>query len=165
MNVELMLQVADVIEAHPEIYNQREWCGTTCCIAGHALALSYAVQPREVLVRAMHKMHIRVALAYCKHSARVWAMHLIPALAQDALDIDEPMADILFGCGLHWPPPFRLHGPSDPVGDSIKAAAYLRWLVQREQLPRIIDVKLTIGEVQPIPQDRVEVEEQEAVLV
>jgi hypothetical protein len=164
MNVELMLQVADAIEAHPETYNQREWCGTTCCIAGHALALSYAVQPREVLASAMNKLDLG-AYAFSMHSARVWAMHAIPALAQDALDIDEPMADILFGCGLHWPPPFRLHGPSDSVGDSIKAAAYLRWLVQREQLPRIIDVKLTIGEVQPIPQDRVEVEEQEAVLV
>jgi hypothetical protein len=41
MNVEMMLKVADYIEQHPEQYNQSEWCGTECCIAGHALALHY----------------------------------------------------------------------------------------------------------------------------
>lgn len=58
MNRELMLKVADVIEKHPEKYEQRYWlrdtsfavgplpnltkadysrCGTVCCIAGHAV--------------------------------------------------------------------------------------------------------------------------------
>lgn len=36
-NRELLLKIADKIERQPETYNQGEWCGTACCVAGHAL--------------------------------------------------------------------------------------------------------------------------------
>lgn len=40
MNVKLLLKVRDHILAHPETYNQANWCGTASCFAGHALLLS-----------------------------------------------------------------------------------------------------------------------------
>lgn len=46
-NEELFRQVAEAIETKPELYNQGGWyymddddCGTTCCIAGWAVAIS-----------------------------------------------------------------------------------------------------------------------------
>lgn len=30
-----LLRVAAKIIKHPELYNQENWCGTACCIAGH----------------------------------------------------------------------------------------------------------------------------------
>jgi len=45
MNSELLLQIADAIEAKPELYDQGTWgtydeCGTKACIAGWATSLS-----------------------------------------------------------------------------------------------------------------------------
>jgi len=43
---QLFLDIADAIEAQPELYNQGQWfdydmdCRTTCCIAGWALRLA-----------------------------------------------------------------------------------------------------------------------------
>ncbi len=40
-NTELFDEIADVIEAHPESYNQGTWgCGSAFCVAGHAASLS-----------------------------------------------------------------------------------------------------------------------------
>lgn len=44
-NRELFYRIAELIEANPELYNQRSWgrstpCGTAQCIAGHAAALA-----------------------------------------------------------------------------------------------------------------------------
>jgi hypothetical protein len=36
MNMQRFRQVLAYIEAHPEEWNQREWCGSECCFAGHA---------------------------------------------------------------------------------------------------------------------------------
>lgn len=42
-NAELIRKVADKIAAEPETYDQTDWarydpiCGTTCCVAGHAM--------------------------------------------------------------------------------------------------------------------------------
>ena len=48
LNTELLLKVADAIEEHPDLYDQSSYgrmkdplkCGTPCCVAGWALALS-----------------------------------------------------------------------------------------------------------------------------
>jgi len=40
VNVELLKKTLAHIEAHPEEWNQLEWCGTSCCFAGHAALLS-----------------------------------------------------------------------------------------------------------------------------
>jgi len=44
-NRELFYRIAELIEANPELYDQRSWggstpCGTAQCIAGHAAALA-----------------------------------------------------------------------------------------------------------------------------
>lgn len=31
----ILKEVADKIEKHPKSYDQTNWCGTACCIAGH----------------------------------------------------------------------------------------------------------------------------------
>lgn len=44
INKELLLKVADVIEAYPENFNMRDFfndCGTTACIAGWCVSLAY----------------------------------------------------------------------------------------------------------------------------
>ncbi len=45
INSELFRQIADVIEAKPELYDKNTWgftreCGTAHCVAGHAASLS-----------------------------------------------------------------------------------------------------------------------------
>lgn len=45
LNSELMHQVADAIEAFPELFNMGDWaqaseCGTTCCVAGWAVKIA-----------------------------------------------------------------------------------------------------------------------------
>jgi len=48
MNVKLLKKVRDYIAKHPEKYDQSTWCGTACCIAGHAVALGRAATRKEV---------------------------------------------------------------------------------------------------------------------
>lgn len=40
MNVKLLKQVRDFIGTHPEQFNQENWCGSACCVAGHAVKLA-----------------------------------------------------------------------------------------------------------------------------
>lgn len=42
LNRARILAVADVIERHPDWYDQNTWEGRPCCIAGHALRLARA---------------------------------------------------------------------------------------------------------------------------
>jgi hypothetical protein len=44
MNVGLLLQVRERILASPENYNQAAYCGTICCIAGHAVQIALPAQ-------------------------------------------------------------------------------------------------------------------------
>lgn len=48
MNVTLLKQVRDYIKAHPTKYDQHNFCGTACCIAGHAAILSGAMTSKAV---------------------------------------------------------------------------------------------------------------------
>jgi hypothetical protein len=40
MNYENFNAVLTHIERHPEQWDQKNWCGTSCCIAGHAAHMS-----------------------------------------------------------------------------------------------------------------------------
>ena len=40
MNTELLREIADHIERHPDEFDQKAWCGTACCVGGRAVALS-----------------------------------------------------------------------------------------------------------------------------
>jgi len=46
MNRERFAAVLARIEAHPELWNQRQWCGTAHCFAGHAVDL-YGPAPEK----------------------------------------------------------------------------------------------------------------------
>jgi hypothetical protein len=53
MNIENYLATLAAVEANPEHWNQREWCGTSHCFAGFAAALAgieEAVVHRESVV-------------------------------------------------------------------------------------------------------------------
>jgi hypothetical protein len=40
MNTELLKEVAETILNNPAKYNQENYCGTSCCIAGHAMLIA-----------------------------------------------------------------------------------------------------------------------------
>lgn len=169
MNVELMLQVADHIETHYETYNQSEWCGTTCCIAGHALCLAYAVEPTKVLAFAMDKLGLR-EIIMTPSLQREWAAHVIPRMAAQLLDLDEDTADELFAGGGFWPQPFSLAFRLDSREKASLAAAFIRHLVKQEQYRRsIVSVAMQITNTDEllVPANdgwqRVEVEDEELV--
>lgn len=48
MNIALLKKVRDYIAKYPEKYEQGEWCGTRCCIAGHAIVISGAFRRHEI---------------------------------------------------------------------------------------------------------------------
>lgn len=45
--IALLRKVKDQILAHPTKYDQGEWCGTACCIAGHLAVAAGAVPVRR----------------------------------------------------------------------------------------------------------------------
>ena len=46
INEEILLAAAKFAVDNPEKYDQKEWCGTACCILGHARALAGSDQPQ-----------------------------------------------------------------------------------------------------------------------
>lgn len=82
MNKELMLKIADHIEAHPEMYDQAELCGTPCCIAGWAVRLSGLPVPSDGYI--------------------AWSS------AEALLEIPPRVGNVLFSAtpDAHWPEPF-----------------------------------------------------------
>jgi hypothetical protein len=36
LNTQLIQEIANFLRTHPEAYDQSQWCGTACCIAGRA---------------------------------------------------------------------------------------------------------------------------------
>jgi hypothetical protein len=49
VNKPLLNKIATFIETHPRQYNQGNWCGTACCIAGHALVLGGMVSRKDIV--------------------------------------------------------------------------------------------------------------------
>jgi len=45
VSTDLLLRVNRSILAHPESYNQGQWCGTACCIGGHAV-IAVGIDPK-----------------------------------------------------------------------------------------------------------------------
>lgn len=82
VNVALLRQTMDYIEAHPEEWDQRVWsCGTTACFAGWAVKLS----------------GIDIDAAVCDMGGGVTAS--VGIVAQELLGITDKAADALFsGC-------------------------------------------------------------------
>jgi hypothetical protein len=147
MNVEMMLKVADVIEKHPELYNQREWCDTECCIAGHTLALHYGIVPALLESRLAREFRNAFDLAIGFYPSGLpyrRLMTIVPQFAAEILNLEGETSNTLFGSGCDWPQPFTLgtsetefrvyekNGVRWSLGSS-KAAAYIRFLVQQYQ--------------------------------
>ena len=49
MNAKNFRTVLEHIKAHPETYDQNRWCGTVCCLAGHAQRLAGKPSDRETV--------------------------------------------------------------------------------------------------------------------
>lgn len=88
MNVELYRRVLEYIEAHPEEWNQESYCGTSCCFAGHTIALSgHEEIRRDDGGGWIWRHHFRNDLS---RTARY--------VAEDLLKLPAEEADWLFGC-------------------------------------------------------------------
>lgn len=85
MNKPLLRKIASYVEEHPRQYNQGSWCGTSCCIAGHALVLS-GVITRKVIVSGGGLGTIRVG----------YDLWNVGQEAQEILGIDKFAAADLF---------------------------------------------------------------------
>lgn len=47
MNYENFCKVLAHIETHPEEHEQNKWCGTACCIAGHAYSMAKRISKEQ----------------------------------------------------------------------------------------------------------------------
>lgn len=72
--------MAKRILANPEKYEQAEWCGTACCIAGHACQIDNAEE-------SAHEGPVRLR-------------------AKDLLDLSREQFDALCLRAVYWPEPF-----------------------------------------------------------
>jgi hypothetical protein len=79
MNKPLLRKVAKRIKEHPETYNQHEWCGTQCCIAGNAVWV---------------------------HDGNLSNLRTSSTRAKKVLKISYEQAENLFYSG-NWPEPFK----------------------------------------------------------
>lgn len=106
MNVELLLKVKEAILADPKTYDQENWCGTACCIAGHAVAIA---QP-SLYLGARDGMGGGAAIVY--------------DAANLALDLYGYEFDKLCASGDNWPEPFASeYCEADAAGDAGQRAA------------------------------------------
>lgn len=70
---------------HPETYDQRRWCGTTCCVLGHARALAGSDQPNEgPRPGEIERTVVGRAMASLLSSAHAGVAHLIAHGTWDA---------------------------------------------------------------------------------
>ena len=103
MNVENLRTLAHELRADPDTFDQRSWCGTACCIAGHAAAMS-GYEPRHD-----------------------FDWEGVEAAARGWLDLPGRDAYVLYATAQSWPQPFKerfltavygpLDGDGEPVGD------------------------------------------------
>lgn len=91
-NYPLIRKVRDHIRAHPEEHNQDQWgtwtsCGTTHCVAGHAVILAGAKPTWD-----LHE-HGGYSMRAVEYDGRMWS---VGDLAQHLLGINSDQADDLF---------------------------------------------------------------------
>lgn len=89
MNSILMRQVAGHFRTNPESHDQAEWCGTSMCVAGWALALSGYDLEESGLPHSAHVMR-------SPDGSEVLHADGIAARAITLLDLTEDEADALF---------------------------------------------------------------------
>lgn len=104
-NRELFYQIADLIEKHPEQYDQQTWgseteCGTAHCIAGHACLLS-GLKP---LIRINDSAdYSRFFPAGANQAEKPFEWQNVDHLAKKLLGLEREEAWILFDT--MWVPP------------------------------------------------------------
>lgn len=120
MNIPLLLKVKAAILAEPAKFDMDEWvardpsspCGTTCCIAGHAVAIQQKFESLKELL----------AFPYS-----VWSM------AQDSTELDYQQTKVLF---FHdsWPSEFanRYRNCKTPRGRAKVAADRIDRFIESE---------------------------------
>lgn len=94
MNVKLLTQVRDYIARNPEKYNQRELCGTACCVAGTAALIARKVTRAQLVKPGLGTR------------SSVWNA------AQSALRLDDNQAGNLFA--MNWEGRFYLSAYMTP---------------------------------------------------
>lgn len=115
MNTELMLRVADAIEAHPERFDMSEWiyadpCGTSGCIAGWTVMTACGDRLRVYNTKQ---------ITLDGHVAGT------ASLAQDLLGLDDETADNLFFMS-EWPNDIREQIDEGEMSEAQGAAIMLR---------------------------------------
>lgn len=62
----ILKNVADIIESEPKKYDQDNWCGTSCCIAGHIVFSQGAkrIKSQDFFVKFNNKERRVLSLAY-----------------------------------------------------------------------------------------------------
>lgn len=99
--VALLRKVERSITSAPGAYDQDNFCGTACCIAGHALLLTETVDMAPVS-----------QLFPTKHGQPLWDANGIRTtwygLAAEVVGMSQDSAGILFCPADRWPLPFRM---------------------------------------------------------
>jgi len=92
MNVKLLRRIQKAISKEPEKYDQDAWCGSECCLAGHAVILSGHAEISNDSCEG-----VMVRLSYGKE------VH-IQDFAAEELELTEDQSCKLFDV---WPREFR----------------------------------------------------------
>lgn len=75
MNYENFNAVLTHIERHPEEHDQTNWCGTTCCLAGHGAAMALGTA---------HSFDV-----FSRHARGQYAEYVVYDIAAEWLGIDR----------------------------------------------------------------------------
>lgn len=127
MNYKLMEEVAEYIEEHPERYNQGEWCGTACCVAGTTICLQKGITGEELREKLENRRGTVDGLA------GIYVGYSVPQAAAEYLGISDRISCKLFALlpGCNWPKKFakRWLRADLPEKRARVAASYMRYLV------------------------------------
>jgi hypothetical protein len=88
VNVELLKRTLEFIEANPKEWDQKTWCGTSCCFAGHAAILAGS--------RRVEKAREPGALSWAHVRRPDGKLGLVWEVAERELGLDEWQASELF---------------------------------------------------------------------
>ncbi len=89
-NNELYTKVLEKIKGNPQEWDQSNWCGTSCCFAGHAAVLSGYTQQAPDSSGYVSMLVIDPTTDDKK---------FVDEVAEMQLGLSEPQKDWLFSCG------------------------------------------------------------------
>ena len=91
-----LTEMIDILRATPrKKYHQGDWCGTACCMAGHALFHFGTKKERDYMTRGFN------------FQLKIGEGHDVPERARELLGLSQDEANALFASDDYWPAKYK----------------------------------------------------------